>query len=159
MEKRGVGTLVEIGPFSTSLPHIVDRKRGMASAARVEAGRPAKRAKHDHPCIFAKHFSQEGHARQYPSLRKIICQFSGAEDVVPMLGGLPPSDSFPISSTMMRLRNGQTVDITDAAKVCSFCWLYRHLQSNIKLLVLMSGRNRSAVLHNCSRLPSPAQLV
>ena len=90
----------------------------MATVARPEAGRPPKRAKLNHPCDFSMHFSLEGEARQYPSLRKIICQFSAAQEVVPMHGGLPPSDSFPLSSTLLRLRNGQTVDITDDAKVC-----------------------------------------
>jgi len=89
----------------------------MASAARSENGRPAKRARHTHAADFAKHFSEEGRSRQYPSLRKIICQFSGAEDVVPMHGGLPPSDSFPLSSMLLRLRNGQTVDLVDEQKV------------------------------------------
>lgn len=90
----------------------------MASAARSEAGRPPKRAKHSHAADFLKHFSEEGRSRQYPSLRKIICQFHGADGVIPMHGGLPPSDSFPLSSMLLRLRNGQNVDIVDDKKVC-----------------------------------------
>ena len=90
----------------------------MASAARSEVGRPTKRAKYNHDVDFAKHFSVEGRSRQYPSLRKIICQFSGADNVVPMHGGLPPSDSFPLSSMLLRLRNGQSVNIVDDKKVC-----------------------------------------
>ena len=93
----------------------------MASAARSEAGRPAKRAKHNHAADFSKHFSVEGRSRQYPSLRKIICQFSGADTVVPMHGGLPPSDSFPLSSMLLRLKNGQSVDIVDDKKVRLLC--------------------------------------
>lgn len=97
----------------------LDTSQKMASAARSEVGRPTKRAKHNHDVDFAKHFSVEGRSRQYPSLRKIICQFSGADNVVPMHGGLPPSDSFPLSSMLLRLRNGQSVNIVDDKKVAS----------------------------------------
>lgn len=97
------------------------KSQKMASAARSEAGRPAKRAKHNHAADFSKHFSVEGRSRQYPSLRKIICQFSGADNVVPMHGGLPPSDSFPLSSMLLRLRNGQSVEIVDDKKVRLLC--------------------------------------
>ena len=95
---------------------------GMASAARLETGRPAKKAKHTHAIDFAKHFSEEGRLRQYPSLRKIICQFSGADDVVPMHGGLPPTDSFPLKSMLLRLKNGQTMDLIDEQKVRWYVW-------------------------------------
>lgn len=90
---------------------------GADSAACVNTGRPAKKAKHAHAVDFTKHFSEEGRLRQYPSLRKIICQFSGAADVVPMHGGLPPSDSFPLSSMLLHLKNGQAVDLIDEQKV------------------------------------------
>ena len=90
---------------------------GMASAARSDTGRPTKRAKYSHAIDFSKHFSEEGRLRQYPSLRKIICQFSGADDVVPMHGGLPPSDSFPLSSMLLRLKDDQVVNLTDTQKV------------------------------------------
>ena len=98
---------------------------GMASAARSDTGRPTKRAKHSHAIDFSKHFSEEGRLRQYPSLRKIICQFSGADDVVPMHGGLPPSDSFPLSSMLLRLKNDQTVDLTDKQKVKTVWFVFR----------------------------------
>lgn len=90
---------------------------GMASAARSDTGKPTKRAKYSHAIDFSKHFSEEGRLRQYPSLRKIICQFSGADDVVPMHGGLPPSDSFPLSSMLLRLKDDQVVNLTDTQKV------------------------------------------
>lgn len=97
----------------------VDR---MASAANLDISRPTKRAKVTHEIDFSKHFSEEGRLRQYPSLRKIICQFSGADDIVPMHGGLPPSDSFPLSSMLLRLKNEQTVDLNDEQKV-NMVWM------------------------------------
>ncbi|KAL3154213.1 hypothetical protein ABBQ32_013719 [Trebouxia sp. C0010 RCD-2024] len=92
---------------------------GSADAASLDSGRPVKRAKHTHAINFAKHFSEEGRLRQYPSLRKIICQFTDSVDAVPMHGGLPPSDSFPISSLLLRLKDGQAVDLTNEQKVAS----------------------------------------
>ena len=102
--------------FSTLLVCMV-QVEGSASAACMDNGRPVKRAKHAHAVDFAKHFSEEGRLRQYPSLRKIICQFSSSDDAVPMHGGLPPSDSFPLSSMLLRLKNGQAVDMVDEQKV------------------------------------------
>lgn len=94
----------------------------MASAANLDTARPSKRAKVTHAIDFCKHFSEEGRLRQYPSLRRIICQFSGAEDVIAMHGGLPPSDSFPLSSMLLRLKNEQTVDLKDEEKV-NMVWM------------------------------------
>lgn len=97
---------------------------GSADAASLDSGRPVKRAKHTHAINFAKHFSEEGRLRQYPSLRKIICQFTDSVDAVPMHGGLPPSDSFPISSLLLRLKDGQAVDLTNEQKVSVVCRIY-----------------------------------
>lgn len=131
----------------------------MASAAR-EAGRPAKRARHNYAVEFANHFSEEGLSRQYPSLRKIICQFHGAEDVVPMHGGLPPSDSFPLSSMLLRLRNGQTVDLVDEQKVLLCCLrLVTAILLTDLALLFFAGRNCPTVLYHCSGVSRIAQLV
>lgn len=82
-----------------------------------EADRPAKRQKQDRTIDFAQHFSQEGRLRLYPSLRKIVCQFAGSSSVIPMHGGLPPPDSFPITGLQLKLSNGQTVEVQDRQKV------------------------------------------
>ena len=132
---------------------------GMANAAQSDTGRPTKRAKHSHAIDFSKHFSEEGRLRQYPSLRKIICQFSGADDVVPMHGGLPPSDSFPLSSMLLRLKNDQTVDLTDEQKVTTV-WLVCSKESNMwDSSRSHAGCDCSAVLHDSSRLSCLAFLV
>ena len=137
----------------------LDKPQKMASAARSEVGRPTKRAKHNHDVDFSKHFSVEGRSRQYPSLRKIICQFSGTENVVPMHGGLPPSDSFPLSSMLLRLRNGQSVNIVDDKKVClprAASHLWKQPTSEVHNA---TGRQCAAVLYDCARLSCFTHLV
>lgn len=95
----------------------------MAPGARVDtsperdADRPAKRHKTGGSIDFAEHLSEEGRLRLYPSLRKIVCQFAGSTDVIPMHGGLPPPDSFPITGLQLKLSNGQSVDLQDHNKV------------------------------------------
>ena len=137
----------------------LEQQESMAStsAARLENGRPAKRAKHNQAVDFAKHFSEEGRSRQYPSLRKIICQFHGAENVVPMHGGLPPSDSFPLSSMLLRLRNGQSVDLVDDKKVCAARTMLISPDFTLIRACCHPGCSRAAVLHDRPRLSCPAQ--
>ena len=88
-----------------------------AHEATDEADRPAKRFKQGTSIDFDQHLSEEGRLRLYPSLRKIVCQFAGSDNVIPMHGGLPPAHSFPVSSVQLNLANGQRVEVTDAQKV------------------------------------------
>ena len=92
-------------------------KTSEVSPVRGEADRPAKRQRQDRSVDFAQHLSEEGRSRLYPSLRKIVCQFAGSTDVIPMHGGLPPPDSFPITGLQLQLSNGQSVEIKDRQKV------------------------------------------
>ena len=52
-----------------------------------------------------------------PGLRVLATAFTGIPDIIPLHGGLPPSEAFPFAGFDLKLRDGQTVSIEDDDEV------------------------------------------
>ena len=68
---------------------------------------------------YGKRFSKEAQQRIMPGLRVLATAFTGLPDIIPLHGGLPPADAFPLSGLSLRLRDGATVEIEDEDEVGS----------------------------------------
>uniref|UniRef100_A0A061S2W1 Kynurenine/2-aminoadipate aminotransferase n=1 Tax=Tetraselmis sp. GSL018 TaxID=582737 RepID=A0A061S2W1_9CHLO len=66
---------------------------------------------------FDKHLSVEAKRRVPPTLRKLVAEFDGAEGIVSMHAGIPPSTAFPFVSFKATLLDGSEIEISDPRKV------------------------------------------
>lgn len=55
--------------------------------------------------------SRSGSCLTFGSLRSIVNQYSGIQDVIGLHGGLPPPDCYPIASISFQLRDGARVEL------------------------------------------------
>ena len=74
------------------------------------------------PVNFDELFSKEACDRLMPGLRVLATAFNGLPGMIPLHGGLPPKEAFPLSSMQLTLKDGTTIDINDPIEVAiSFC--------------------------------------
>ena len=66
---------------------------------------------------FAAKFSIEAKQRIMPGLRVLATAFAGIPGIIPLQGGLPPSEAFPLTGISLRLRDGSTIDINEQSEV------------------------------------------
>lgn len=52
-----------------------------------------------------------------PGLRVLATAFTGLPDIIPLHGGLPPTEAFPLKGIELKLRDGATVKIEDEDEV------------------------------------------
>ena len=90
------------------------------------------------PVNFGELFSREACDRLMPGLRVLATAFNGLPGMIPLHGGLPPREAFPLSSMQLTLKDGTTIDINDpseVAPVTSFaCW-DQHLEAGVYVKV------------------------
>ena len=84
------------------------------------------------PVDFGELFSREACDRLMPGLRVLATAFNGLPGMIPLHGGLPPQEAFPLSSMQLTLKDGTTININDPSEVAisenkspitnSACW-------------------------------------
>ena len=98
---------------------------------------------------FAAKFSIEAKQRIMPGLRVLATAFAGIPGIIPLQGGLPPSEAFPLTGISLRLRDGSTIDINEQSEVCLPSKRQFHFSDIVSCKASREGRWQEEGFVNC----------